>query len=1042
MLRAISRVRLAPRAIACKWRRSPYMVLVNGLAVASAFALFKNPAFAQSQIVPDNSLGISNSTVTPNVEIKGVPSVAISGGVVRGTNLLHSFQEFNVDVGRGAYFLLPSGVENVLTRVTGVNPSQILGTLGITGGNANLFLMNPNGIIFGFTARLDVMGSFVGTTANAVRLGNGEIFSTKRTEPLPSQLLNVNPNAFLFNQISHQAISGIQVNGASLSVGEGKSLVLLGGDISLNAANVWVSDGQIELGGLAGAGTVELLGNANHLNLHFSENIQKSDVSLTNNAKVEVTGTGQGSVIINAKDINIFEGSLIFAGISSKLSATGSTSQDIKLNAAGSLTINQNSQIKNEVEPDAIGNAGNINISAKKVNVNGGQIRTRTLGQGNAGNISIKAGEILVDNPPYTLQDENGQYISEDKAAIDASNDGIFASGSGRGGNIYLEADGAIALIGRGNDTQNKVISTYTNGNGRGGSGSVFIKANGSVSLDNAFIVTSSFNGNAGEILLQSDKSISLTNNSSLVATSFVTGDSGNITLKSSDSVRVENSLISANIGAAQNYLSARGNAGKIYLSGKSIFVTAGSEITTRNALGGNAGTIQVDATDLVEISGRVPELFSENNRSGTALYSTLLTSAEENASGQAGDITINVPNGTLRVADGASLRAESQGNFQGGTIAIDAKRVELTGGGKLLTSASRSGDAGNINISATDRIDISGSNPNFEEIFNQTAIQYESKAAAEIRLGTVGGASGIYASTSEMSTAKSGNINIRTGQLSVRDGAQISVSSGQKDAGNLEILSRSIFLDNGGKLRASTASGEGGDIKLQVQDSILMRRQSQISADAGNNGNGGNINIEIPNGFIIGFSKEDSDIIANAQQGKGGRIIIISSGIYGFENRSLLTSLSDINASSDVGLDGTVQIELLGIEPNLAHIDLPTEIVQARLNQSCQDMTTQEESRFVTTGRGGVPSNPYEMLSDEAAIAHWITLVPNTQVSPPATTLSPKYDEVLSKSIVEATGWAIDPQGHIVLTATPTIVPSASPTGTASCKTRLLIKP
>ncbi|GAA6618953.1 filamentous hemagglutinin N-terminal domain-containing protein [Scytonema sp. NUACC26] len=1021
--------------------RNPYVALANGLVVSSTFALTESLALAQSHIVPDNSLGISNSTVTPNVEIKGVPSEEISGGIVKGTNLLHSFQEFNVDVGRGAYFILPSGVENILTRVTGVNPSQILGTLGVTGGNANLFFMNPNGIVFGSTARLDVMGSFVGTTANGMRLGNGEIFSTKPTEPLPSQLLNVNPNAFLFNQISNRAIPGIQVNGASLSVGEGKSLVLLGGDISLNAANIWVLDGQIELGGLADAGTVELLGSANNLNLNFSENIQKSDVSLVNRAKVEVTGKGQGGVTINAEDIDIFGGSLISTGIRSKLSATSLTSRDIKLNAGGSLTINQNSQIKNEVEPEATGNAGNIKISARKVNVNGGQIRTRTLGQGNAGNISVKAVEISLDNPSYILQDKNGRYISEDKAAIDTSNDGIFVSGRGHSGNIYLEADGAIALIGRGDNPQNKIISTYTNGRGQGGSGSVFIKA-GSISLDNAFIVTSSFNGNAGEILLQGDRAISLRNNSSLVATSFIRGDSGNITLKSSDFVRVENSLISANIGASHNFLTARGNAGKIYLSGKSIFVTAGSEVTTRNALGGNAGIIQVDATDLVEISGRVPKLFSENNRSGTALYSTLLTSAERNARGQAGNISIDVPNGTLRVVDGASLRAESQGNFKGGTIAVNAKRIELTGGGKLLTSASRSGNAGNITMSASDRIDISGSNPNFDEIFNQTAIKYKSKTEAEIRLGTVGGASGIYASTSETSTGKSGTINIRTGQLIVRDGAQLSVSSGQKDAGNLEIQSRSIFLDNGGKLRAATASGEGGNIKLQVQDSILMRRQSQISADAGNNGNGGNITIDIPNGFIIGFLHEDSNIIANAQKGNGGRITIVSSGIYGFENRPLLTSLSDINASSDVGLDGTVQIDLLGIEPNLARINLPTEIVRARLSQSCQDITAQEESRFVMTGRGGVPSNPYELLNDEAAIAHWIALVPNTQVSSTPTTLSHQND-VLSKSIVEATGWVINPQGEIVLTAsTPTILPPISQPRSSSCKTSLLTKP
>ncbi len=1021
------------------WRGS-YVALVNGLVVGGTIAFAESFALAQSHIVPDNSLGTSNSIVTPNVDIKGVPSEEISGGLIKGTNLLHSFQEFNIDAVRGAYFTLPNGVENILTRVTGANPSQILGTLGIAGGNANLFFMNPNGIVFGSTARLDVMGSFVGTTANAIRLGNGGIFSAKPTDPLPTQLLNVNPNAFLFNQISNQAIASIQVNGASLSVREGKSLILLGGNVSLNTANIQALDGQIELGGLAVTGTVELLGSANQLNLSFSENIQKSDVLLTNMAKVEVTGKGKGSVAINAQDINIFGESLISAGIRSRSRAESSTSRDVILNSTGTVKVNQNSQVRNVVETNATGNAGNITINASKVEVTGGQIRTRTLGNGNAGNINIKAGEILIDNPSYVSDARNRR--SDDKPAIDASNfSNNSTTGRGRSGNVSLEANGSIVLIGRGEGAvyDNKVISTYTTSGGRGGSGNVSIKANGSIYLENAFIVTSSFNGNAGNILLHGDESLSLTNNSALVATSFIKGDSGSITLKSYDSVLIKNSLISANIGATENYLPAEGNAGNIYISGKSVFVTAGSELTTKNALGGNAGDIQIDGIDTVEISGRVPELFSGKNRSSTAIYSTLMTTTEKNAGGQAGDININVPNGTLRVADGASLRAESQGNFKGGTIAVNAKRVELTGGGKLLTSASSSGDAGNITVSASDRIDILDSNPNFEKIFNQTAIKYKSKTQAEIRLGTVGGASGIYASTSEMSAGKSGNINLTTGQLSVRDGAQVSVSSGQKDAGNLEIQARSIFLDNGGKLRAATASGEGGDIKLQVQDLILMRRQSQISANAGSNGNGGNITINIPNGFIVGFSNEDSNIIANAQQGKGGRITIVSSGIYGFENRSNLTSLSDINASSDFGLDGTVQIDLLSIDPNLRQIDLPTEIVHTRLSQSCQDMTAQEESRFVITGRGGLPSNPYGILNNETAIADWITLDPNNPVSPTSTTVR-HPDNLLSKSIVEATGWRISPQGEVILFAsTATILPSGSQLGSSGCGTSSL---
>ncbi|MFY7804691.1 MAG: filamentous hemagglutinin N-terminal domain-containing protein, partial [Limnoraphis robusta] len=134
-------------------------------AVTTVFSL--TPLTTVAQIVPDNSLGNENSVVTPNVNIRGINSNRIDGGAVRGGNLFHSFQEFNIREGRGAYFSNPDNIINILTRVTGGNISEILGTLGVL-GNANLFLINPNGIVFGPNARLDVGGSFFATTADGI----------------------------------------------------------------------------------------------------------------------------------------------------------------------------------------------------------------------------------------------------------------------------------------------------------------------------------------------------------------------------------------------------------------------------------------------------------------------------------------------------------------------------------------------------------------------------------------------------------------------------------------------------------------------------------------------------------------------------------------------------------------------------------------------------------------------------------------------------------------------------------------------------------
>jgi filamentous hemagglutinin family protein len=153
---------------------------VSSLVIAGVLiASWGESAFAQ--LVPDTTLGSENSTVTPLT-----PAIdQIDGGATRGANLFHSFEEFNIGSGHSVYFTNPVGIENILTRVTGANPSNILGTLGITGGNANLFVINPNGIIFGPNARLELGGSFVASTASSIKFADGTEFSAVNPSLLP-----------------------------------------------------------------------------------------------------------------------------------------------------------------------------------------------------------------------------------------------------------------------------------------------------------------------------------------------------------------------------------------------------------------------------------------------------------------------------------------------------------------------------------------------------------------------------------------------------------------------------------------------------------------------------------------------------------------------------------------------------------------------------------------------------------------------------------------------------------------------------------------
>ncbi len=125
---------------------------------------------AQAQILPDSTLGHEASIVVEDATVQGLPTDLIEGGAIRGPNIFHSFTEFNVADLQRVYFANPVGIDNILSRVTGNNPSNLLGTLGVD-GDANVFFLNPNGIAFGPNAQLDIKGSFF--TAEAFEFGNG-----------------------------------------------------------------------------------------------------------------------------------------------------------------------------------------------------------------------------------------------------------------------------------------------------------------------------------------------------------------------------------------------------------------------------------------------------------------------------------------------------------------------------------------------------------------------------------------------------------------------------------------------------------------------------------------------------------------------------------------------------------------------------------------------------------------------------------------------------------------------------------------------------
>jgi len=200
---------------------------------------------ANAQIIPDNTLGSEGSIVVPLDALTD----RIDGGAQRGSNLFHSFQEFNIGAGRTIYFANPAAVQNIFSRVTGNNPSHLFGTLGVL-GDANLFFLNPNGILFGPGARLDIRGSFIASTADRFVFPDGSQFSATNPQAAPLLTVDVKPPAVT---LVFEGNSGAIVNAGNLAVDSGQNLTLIADSVT-NTGSLVAPDGDVTIVSVPDAG--------------------------------------------------------------------------------------------------------------------------------------------------------------------------------------------------------------------------------------------------------------------------------------------------------------------------------------------------------------------------------------------------------------------------------------------------------------------------------------------------------------------------------------------------------------------------------------------------------------------------------------------------------------------------------------------------------------------------------------------------------------------------------------------------------------------
>jgi filamentous hemagglutinin family protein len=818
--------------------RSHGIFWMAGLALASP---------AQAQIVPDGTLP-TNSSVAP-----GCITCTIEGGTVRGnTNLFHSFQRFDVPTGGAAYFNQAAGIQNILTRVTGALGSNIDGLIRTNPG-ANLFLINPNGILFGPNASLAVGGSFVATTANAIQFGDRGFFSASVPTP-PAPLLTINPSAFVFNQLNQgqivvrsQAPAGLNPYSnptTGLRVPDGQSLLLVGGPVTLDGGNLRAYSGRVELAGLAAPGRIDLVGDfapggGSRLRLQVPADAIRADVSLNSAAISSFNATG-GELGLYGHTLRVAD-SVLFGGLSLGTGAGVAQAGDIVLDATDSILWGPGSIINANVDAGAIGNGGQIVLRAGNRVVLDGQ--TDATGSGGAITASLEQGSV---GRAGTIQVTTGSLELLNGALLSSS-----SFGQGAPGSVVIQARDRVVLAGTDrNGFASTITSAINGGISRDAPGIIQI-ITGSLRLAGGAQIATGNAGGQGRgsaIQIQARGAVDITQRSliSSQVQSGGVGDGGAIEIKAGALSLLSGGQINASIRGTEQFAQAsRGNGGAIDLTirGALTLDQFGSQITSGLGFAavGNAGAITIQAGSL-RISDRASigsDSFGEGNAGnitiqveteieldrsqiGSSISVWPGASSFNRSLGRGGDLRLQAP--TLSLVNGTSLTAASNGRGDAGRIVIAGETLTLDNA-SIVTSLAQQGrgNAGEIQIEIRDAVRLQ----NRANI--QSALFSGRGRGGDIRLnaGTLSlvNALGIFSATDGQGDAGTITLNLRD-RLFVQNSliASSVASNGQGNGGDLRIHTGSLALTNGGQLNAETTGrGNAGTILIHANDAISI---------------------------------------------------------------------------------------------------------------------------------------------------------------------------------------------------------------------------
>ena len=919
--------------------------LLSLLAFTGAF-LNANMASAQSLPPSVRTPEADNTSLGTQVARDG-NNFNITGGLNRGQTLFHSFKDFSIPTGGAANFNNPAGTRDIISRVTGNLFSDINGTLNSNG--ANFLLINPNGVVFGPNAKLNVGKAFAASTASGVDLIDGQgrqiTFGTNPNGDAP--LLTINPNVF-FNVSQLNMGAKVPGNAAIINYGTlpnqtnnpGQYIGLIGGDVRLSGGKIIAPGGKVELAGLSQAGGI---GFSFDKGVQFPANVGRGDVVLVNGTSPSfidvLSAGGGGSVNIFAKDITLQgTGTNITTGISAGSVSPNAIAGDIKLDATGDIKLSE-ANISNQVTSGGVGKAGNIDINTRNFSlINGGQLQASTRGKGDAGNIKITATDLI------SVDSINNKDNFGSAAASNVEN-----TGEGNGGNVEINTRN-LSLTNGGTLT----TSTF----GKGSAGNVKITAADNISVDG----TRNKNGLASNIFTTVEqtleptgvrkggdieintRNLSINNGSQLQASTRGKGDAGNIKITATDKISVDSinnkgSVRSGALSIVEN--TGEGKGGNVEIITRNLSLTNGGVLATSSSGKGEAGNVKITAAGDISFDGF-----------GSAALSTL----EKGAEGKGGNVEITTRNlsltnggrltsstfgkgaaGNVKITAAGDISFDGTSSFdgisgavsivgkgaegKGGNIDITTRNFSLINGGQLQANTFGKGDAGNIKITATDKISVDSINN--KDNFGSGAISNVENTGegnggnVEINTRNLSLTNGGTLTTSTFGKGSAGNVKITaTDNISV-DGTrnknglasnifttveQTLEPTGVRKGGDIEINTRNLSINNGSQLQASTrGKGDAGNIKITATD--------KISVDSINNKG------SVRSGAL--------SIVENTGEGKGGNVEIITRNLSLTNGGTLATSSSGkgeagnvkITATGDISFDGFGSVALSTLE-------------------------------------------------------------------------------------------------------------------------------